>query len=198
MNTTRVKTASTVRRRIGLAVVTTGMLVVVGGVVFAGIATAQAIAWDAKSDAAAARGLPTDVPTVAPVVPVEPEEAAAAGQDVSSASAVDYSRTPAGWYDATTDPAAIVPSTEAHLSDGVWEAQQQIIARCMAEQGFWYAWTNDRALADPDARVMVLYDHGEAADLAQYGDTPLGDAYDWSRAGCHGYAVHVTGMDDAN
>ena len=29
-------------------------------------------------------------------------------------------------------------------------------------------------------------------------DQGLGDAYDWRNAGCHGYAVHVTGRDDAH
>ena len=173
-----------------------GVLAVAAGGVFIGVSNAQAAADDARSIEAVAQAAASldELPPVEPVVPADPD----ADESVSPAAGVDYSQTPEGWYDATTDPADIVPSTDPTFSDGIWEAQQQIIAKCMADQGFWYAWTNNRALLDPERRTMVLSDDSPAAELAEYGDTPLGDAYDWTRAGCHGYAVHVTGMDDAN
>lgn len=194
------RSPGTLRRRIGLGIAMSGVLAVAAGGVFIGVSNAQAAADDARSleavaDAAASLD---ELPPVEPVVPADPAATPDAGEPVSPASGVDYSQTPEGWYDATTDPASIVPSTDSYLSDGIWEAQQQIIAKCMADQGFWYAWTNDRALLDPERPTMVLSEEGPAAELAEYGDTPLGDAYDWTRAGCHGYAVHVTGMDDAN
>ncbi|WP_314140192.1 hypothetical protein [uncultured Plantibacter sp.] len=190
------RSSGMLRRRIGLGIAMSGVLAVAAGGVFIGVSNAQAAADDARSLEAVAQAAASldELPPVEPVVPADPD----ADESVSPAAGVDYSQTPEGWYDATTDPADIVPSTDPTFSDGIWEAQQQIVAKCMADQGFWYAWTNNRALLDPERRTMVLSEDGPAAELAEYGDTPLGDAYDWTRAGCHGYAVHVTGMDDAN
>ena len=197
------RSPGTLRRRIGLGIAMSGVLAVTGGVVFIGVSNAQAAADDARSLEAVAEAAASldELPSVEPVVPTDPAATSDAGEPVSPAAGVDYSQTPAGWFDATTDPASIViPPTNdwGEANTGIWEAQQQIIAKCMADQGFWYAWTNNRALLDPERRTMVLSEDGPAAELAEYGDTPLGDAYDWTRAGCHGYAVHVTGMDDAN
>ncbi|MDF2573376.1 MAG: hypothetical protein K0S05_288, partial [Agromyces sp.] len=53
------------------------------------------------------------------------------------------------------------------------------IDACMAEKGL------DRA------------DVGAAEwEDAMYGNPGLGAAYRWQDAGCHGYAVHVTGNDN--
>ena len=193
------RSPGTLRRRIGLGIAMSGVLAVAAGGAFIGVSNAQAAADDARSIEAVAQAAASldELPPVEPVVPADPD----ADESVSPAAGVDYSQTPEGWYDATTDPASIViPSTNdwGEANTGIWEAQQQIIAKCMADQGFWYAWTNNRALLDPERRTMVLSEDGPAAELAEYGDTPLGDAYDWTRAGCHGYAVHVTGMDDAH
>ncbi|ROR80508.1 hypothetical protein SAMN06295974_2328 [Plantibacter flavus] len=197
------RSPGTLRRRIGLGIAMSGVLAVAAGGVFIGVSNAQAAADDARSLEAVAEAAASldDLPPVEPVVPADPAATPDAGEPVSPASGVDYSQTPEGWYDATTDPASIVipPTNEwGEANNGIWEAQQQIIATCMADQGFWYAWTNNRALLDPERPTMILSEDGPAAELAEYGDTPLGDAYDWTRAGCHGYAVHVTGMDDAN
>ncbi|MBD8101649.1 hypothetical protein IFR14_04445 [Plantibacter sp. CFBP 8775] len=91
-----------------------------------------------------------------------------------------------------------MPSTDSYLSDGIWEAQQQIIAKCMADQGFWYAWTNDRSKILDPLFGMVMSETTDAAFLARWGTNPDDQPYDWKLAGCHGYAVHVTGMDDAH
>lgn len=195
--------STSIRRRIGLGMAMSSVLVVIGGVVFAGVSVASAAADDARSEAAVveARASLGELSPVEPVVPLGADDVPVTGGDADIAATVDYSRTPEGWYDATTDPAdVIIPEINewGEPNDGIWEAQQQIIARCMSDQGFWYAWTNNRGLADPEWGSLILTEQGEAAELAEYGDTPLGDAYDWSRAGCHGYAVHVTGMDDAH
>ncbi|KQM16200.1 hypothetical protein ASF83_10080 [Plantibacter sp. Leaf171] len=192
--------AGAIRRRIGLGIAMSGVLAVVAGGVFVGVTNARAAADDARSMEAVAEAAASidELPPVEPVVPADPSQDP--GAPVSPAAGVDYSKTPEGWFDATTDPAdVVIPPTDdrGEPSTGIWEKQRQITAKCMADQGFWYAWTNDRALADP-TRGMILSDDSPAAELAQYGDTPLGDAYDWTRAGCNGYAVHVTGMDDAN
>jgi hypothetical protein len=85
--------------------------------------------------------------------------------------------------------------------------QSHLDAVCMAEKGFkaafipmWQTWeTGDSiaALAELDAfndsRNPEWQEAYWGAD-----DQPLGDAYDWKQAGCHGASVHYTGMDDAN
>lgn len=190
-----------IRRGIGLAVAMSGVLVVAAGAVFVGVAGAEAAADDARSIAAVEEAA-ANLENLPPVEPFVPATAPAdAGAPASPADGVDYSRTPEGWYDATTDPAdVIIPEVDewGEVNDGIWEAQRQITAKCMADQGFWYAWTNDRSKALDEYGTLILSDESEAAKLAEDGDTPLGDAYDWTRAGCHGYAVHVTGMDDAH
>jgi hypothetical protein len=68
----------------------------------------------------------------------------------------------------------------------------------MAEQGFWYAWTNDRSLLADPRDPMIRSGNSEASRLAEWGTNPSDQPYDWRLAGCDGYAVHVTGMDDAH
>ncbi|WP_431030859.1 hypothetical protein [Plantibacter sp. RU18] len=188
----------TLRRRAGLGIAMSGVLAVAAGGVFVGVANAQAAADDARSleavaDAAASLD---ELPPVEPVVPADPAATTDADAPVSPAAGVDYSQTPEGWYDATTDPADIAPSADPNFSDGIWAAQQQIIARCMADQGFWYAWANDYA-ADQMADI-VMTESSEDAWLARWGTNPSDQPYDWRLAGCHGHAVHVTGMDEAH
>ncbi|MBD8465476.1 hypothetical protein IFU30_04255 [Plantibacter sp. CFBP 8798] len=194
------RSPGTLRRRIGLGIAMSGVLAVAAGGVFIGVSNAQAAADDARSLEAVAEAAASldELSPVEPVVPADPTATPDAGEPVSPASGVDYSQTPEGWYDATTDPASIVPSTDSYLSDGIWEAQQQIIAKCMADQGFWYAWTNDRSKILDPLFGMVMSETTDAAFLARWGTNPDDQPYDWKLAGCHGYAVHVTGMDDAH
>ncbi|MGK9149289.1 hypothetical protein KXS11_16765 [Plantibacter flavus] len=197
-----VSRGTVIRRRIGLGIALSSVLVVAGGAVLAGVTVASAAADDERSrqavvEAAAALD---DLPAIEPVVPADPS-ASPGGDPVSPAAGVDYSRTPEGWYDATTDPSDVfIPEVNewGEKADGIWEAQQQISAQCMAEQGFWFAWTNDRTKALEPYGSLVLMDESEAAALAYSGTNPSDQPYDWQLAGCQGYAVHVTGMDDAH
>lgn len=190
-----------IRRGVGLAVAMSGVLVVAAGAVFVGVAGAEAAADDARSIAAVEEAA-ANLENLPPVEPVVPATAPAdAGAPASPADSVDYSRTPEGWYDATTDPAdVVIPEVDewGEVNDGIWEAQQQLTAKCMAEQGFWYAWTNDRSKVLEEFGPLVLSDDNDAARLAKWGTNPSDQPYDWRLAGCQGYAVHVTGMDDAH
>ena len=190
------RSPGTLRRRIGLGIAMSGVLAAAAGGAFIGVSNAQAAADDARSIEAVAQAAASldELPPVEPVVPADPD----ADESVSPAADVDYSQTPEGWYDATTDPADIVPSTDPTFSDGIWEAQQQITAKCMADQGFWYAWTNEPSKILDPLFGMVMSESSDAAFLARWGTNPDDQPYDWKLAGCHGYAVHVTGMDDAH
>jgi hypothetical protein len=83
----------------------------------------------------------------------------------------------------------------------IWLEQARIITDCMADEGFEYTYepfwlaTPGRAEAWPQNDPDVDQD---AASLALWGDTDVAADYRWEDAGCHGYAVHVTGMDNAH
>ncbi len=80
-----------------------------------------------------------------------------------------------------------------------WLAFQQIVRDCMAAAGheylYWEWWNPKSAQSNrfPPMPADLTSDEFEAWQLALYGDSPLGDDYDWQRAGCWGYAVHLTG-----
>ena len=80
-----------------------------------------------------------------------------------------------------------------------WLAFQQIVRECMTASGheylYWEWWNPKSAKSNrfPPMPADLTSDEYVAWELALYGDSPLGDAYDWQRAGCWGYAVHLTG-----
>ena len=80
-----------------------------------------------------------------------------------------------------------------------WLAFQQIVRDCMTatdhEYLYWEWWNPKSAQSNrfPPMPADLTSDEFEAWELALYGDSPLGDDYDWQRAGCWGYAVHLTG-----
>jgi hypothetical protein len=133
-------------------------------------------------------------------------------QPVTPAADQDQSTTPAPaaepvTYDASTDittiprpPAGWSPSELANAE--VWLLQQSIVADCMLDKGFDYVfmpWWMFPPKYNPGSENWDG-DFGSPKGIALDGepDRGLGEDYDWREAGCYGYAVHVTGMDNAN
>ncbi len=130
--------------------------------------------------------------------PSHPEQATAAGAAPNSSTPQATDVPIYGW---DTDPASItypadMPSTE-RADAQIWVEQQFIIAKCMYDQGFEYTWTLpwERPAWMLTSPVTPLTEEG---GLALNGNTGAGPNYRWQDAGCHGYAVHVTGQDGAH
>ncbi|HYI34903.1 MAG TPA: hypothetical protein VEX88_15700 [Glaciibacter sp.] len=110
-------------------------------------------------------------------------------------------------YDASTDiatiprPPAEWPADQLANAE-VWLTQQSIIADCMLEKGFEYVfvpyWTFPDKYTPGNENWDGDFSSPKGIALDGEPDRGLGDDYDWKEAGCHGYAVHVTGMDNAN
>ncbi len=115
-------------------------------------------------------------------------------------------------YDASTDIATIprpVDDPDPTTTE-IWLTQQSIIADCMQEKGLEYRYTGSWLVPPGVTRVQV----SDALDAAQAGtaefealygvpafgpdDPDVAPEYKWEDAGCHGYAVHATGMDGAH
>jgi hypothetical protein len=112
-------------------------------------------------------------------------------------------------YDASTDIATIPPPPADWPADEVANAkisltQKEIIADCMLEKGYDFYFTPHWLYAPGQTPTSYTQnwdgDRESAKAAALWGPTDqgLGADYDWRNAGCRGYAVHVTGMDDAN
>lgn len=105
-------------------------------------------------------------------------------------------------FDVATDintipiPADFPPSEVNNAK--LWLTQQALVARCMDDQGFHFTYT-PWWLRDVTAPPGPAEGEGPGTAfwLALWGedDQPFGDDYDWTEAGCVGYAVHATGMD---
>ncbi|MFD2756919.1 hypothetical protein [Gulosibacter faecalis] len=92
----------------------------------------------------------------------------------------------------------------------VWDLQQYYLAHCMAEAGFEWRWTyGDESYSElgdaiwPEGYVIpgTWDDPTPGFQEALWGENDFDDesyVYSWDTAGCDGYAVHVTGMDDAH
>ena len=115
-------------------------------------------------------------------------------------------------YDASTDLATIPRPVDDPDPTGteIWLAQQGIVADCMQEKGLEYLYTAPW-LVPPDVtwpQRMAALEVAEARTpefealhgVAEFGpdDPEVAPEYRWEDAGCVGYAVHVTGMDDAH
>ncbi|QHC66970.1 hypothetical protein GSU68_10635 [Rathayibacter sp. VKM Ac-2759] len=109
-------------------------------------------------------------------------------------------------HDLHSDTAAFVYPDSLDESERanatIWIEQQRIVAQCMLDEGFDYTYTlwwerpsGPRPAEDPLS--SALYPAGSPGSTALYGEE-TGLPYDWTTAGCHGYAVHATGQDDAN
>jgi hypothetical protein len=199
-----------------------------GGAILAVSASASIASFDAQNAAAASevRSQPGDTTgdgAVDAASDIEAAPAEAPTSDAAANAAPDAATVPAAGepaaaasdvppvYDADTDfatipaPPAEWPESEL-LNADVWLAQQEIVGDCMQEQGFDYSFTPfwlNVPMPDEqetDEPINLNGAPGSAQWVALWGadDQPLGEDYDWQQAGCHGYAVHVTGMDDAN
>lgn len=116
------------------------------------------------------------------------------------------------FFDASTDIATIPrPADDPDPANTeIWLAQHGIIADCMLEKGFDYRFTVYWLIPPEATREERLAAFsgpqiGTAEFEALYGVTEFGPddpavapEYRWEEAGCNGYAVHVTGMEDAN
>ncbi|QAY73058.1 hypothetical protein ET445_06550 [Agromyces protaetiae] len=146
---------------------------------------------------------PSPLPTAQPSDPADPVNTALIAQFGTSRFEYADDGTFVPLYDATTDLAAIPRDADQDPSEAAnaeeWLSTQGITADCMADKGFDYTFTpfwlatveyltTPRPAASPEWR--------EALDGAP--DRGLGADYDWSEAGCWGYAVHVMGNDDAH
>ncbi|WP_430645120.1 hypothetical protein [Agromyces sp. GXS1127] len=166
-------------------------------------------------------GAATDPPpaTTGPDQSATPAPASAAGE--ASASADDEVEPAPGGiatilgytvYDETSD-LDLIPRPSAEFVEE-WQIdvetilmQSHLDAACMAEQGFraafipvWQTWEGGDTMAVLDELDAFNESRSPEWREAFWGadDQPLGDAYDWTQAGCHGASVHYTGMDDAN
>ena len=115
-------------------------------------------------------------------------------------------------YDASTDIATIPRPVDDHdpASTEIWLAQQGIIADCMQEKGLEYRYTG-YWLVPPgvtwnNAKLRSMKPKGERQSSKHSTASPSSvqtilnrhPEYRWEDAGCVGYAVHVTGRDDAH
>lgn len=128
--------------------------------------------------------------------------ASSAAPDPSLVAAATSAEPPV--YDASTDIATIPRppadwSADELANAEIWLTQSAIIGDCMLDQGYEYHFTPSWLHGStPWQFVDQPSVPGEALALWGPTDQGLGDNYDWRNAGCHGYAVHVTGMDDAH
>jgi len=114
-------------------------------------------------------------------------------------------------YDASTDISTIPRPVDDHdpASTEIWLTQQGIIADCMHEKGLEYRftgyWLIPPGVTWEQQLAALQAEPGTAEFEALYGvsefgpdDPDVAPEYRWEDAGCHGYAVHVTGRDDAH
>ncbi|GAA1962801.1 hypothetical protein [Agromyces allii] len=115
-------------------------------------------------------------------------------------------------YDENTDLALIPRPSPEYVEKWAIQVdvslmQSHLDAVCMAEKGFkaayillWETWEQGDTMEVVGALDTFNESRNPEWQEAMWGspDQPLGDAYDWKQAGCHGASVHYTGMDDAN
>ncbi|WP_353813537.1 hypothetical protein [Agromyces sp. SYSU T00266] len=215
------------RRRVALLIGAVGAVIALGtGAALTAAAVSEVNRYEQLS--AAASDVPptaTDSATDPTLTPTGPEPsaspaAASASGEASASVDGDVEQAPGGIatilgytvYDETSD-LDLIPRPSAEFVEKwaidveVGLMQDHLDAACMAEKGFraafipmWQTWENgdtmavrDELDAFNDARTPEWQEAFWGAD-----DQPLGDAYDWTQAGCHGASVHYTGMDDAN
>ncbi|GGI43969.1 hypothetical protein BCL57_000225 [Agromyces flavus] len=216
---------STPRHRIALVVGAVGAVIAIGTGAALTAAAVSEISGDGQQTAAstAAPDVSAAAPPDAAMVPTPPTIDPGPSATPSPASAVvedAVAPEPGGIttilgytvYDETSDLDLIPRPSAEFLEEWPFDVevglmQDHLDAVCMAEKGFraafipmWQTWETGDTMAVineldafNDARTPEWREAMYGAD-----DQPLGNAYDWQQAGCHGAAVHATGMDDAH
>lgn len=167
-----------------------GTLVVVGGfaLLFVGLVGGAGML-------AAATPRLEPLPTVTPIVPVDPDGSNPSATAPATMPPVDIPGQ--RWGDVLRPDDVLVTreqlgeyarANEWRIgpNDEEWVAHSSLVIECMAEAGFWF-----------DPRVFGGANGENLPDgfaLALGGDTGAGDAYRWEDAGCWGYATHVLGI----
>lgn len=112
---------------------------------------------------------------------------------------------PSADHPAPGGPDSVVPMPDGTMPPPApekrkaWLAFQQVVRDCMAGAGqeylYWEWWNPKSGQSNrfPPIPADLTPDEHAAWTFALHGDSPGGDAYDWERAGCWGYAVHTTG-----
>ncbi|MRX42110.1 hypothetical protein [Agromyces kandeliae] len=215
------------RRRAALLIGTVGAVIAIGtAAALTAAAVSEVNRYEqlsaAASDVSPAPTASATDPTLATADPEPSTSPAAASASGEASASVDGDAEPApggiatilGYtvYDETSD-LDLIPRPSAEFVEK-WAIDVETIlmqahldAACMAGKGFtaafipiWQTWENGDTVAVLDELDEFNDSRTPEWHEAMYGprDQPLGDAYDWTQAGCHGAAVHYTGMDDAN
>ncbi|PJJ72910.1 hypothetical protein CLV46_2489 [Diaminobutyricimonas aerilata] len=195
-------------RKLMTVVLASAGLTLIAGTAAVGIITATATPAPAPMDEPAQTKLMVEGESTRIAVESEPapatEGAPAPGATPATETMVMFEYTLSAEEQALVDegntypPDTLIPDA---LNTAIGALQDRIITACMTASGFDYlaylaATAGDgetgaaamdqwiRSGVDPTAFFAALY--GEQTD----------EPYDWTRAGCVGYAVHITGMDD--
>jgi hypothetical protein len=205
------------RARVALIVAGAATVVALGtGATLAATATATLVGHEAESSIAEGE-LPSSPEPSSPTT-IDPRANVPGPTPTASPTAPPATARPAQdeagipFFDASTDIATIPRPTDDPdaANTEIWLAQHGIIADCMLEKGFEYRFTvywlippeatrEERLAAFSGAQIGTA-EFEALHGVSEFGpdDPAVAPEYRWEDAGCHGYAVHVTGMDDAN
>ena len=157
----------------------------------------------APPEAAPQPAEPSPTPSTEPTEPATPPSEPPPTGDVLTPTPIPDD--PAAGHPAPGGPDSVEPSPDGTLTPPPpeqrreWLAFQQIVRECMAAAGheylYWEWWDPQSAESNrfPPMPADLTPDEYTAWEFALYGDSALGDDYDWEQAGCWGYAVHLTG-----
>ncbi|RZS65864.1 hypothetical protein EV187_1568 [Agromyces ramosus] len=200
------------RARVALIVAGAATVVALGaGAALAATGAASLIQHDAESSAVDDVVAPSIEPMTPTAVPsTSANEPTATEPTAAPQPALEEFGFPV--YDASTDIATIPRPVADHdpANTEIWLTQQGIIADCMQEKGLEYRFTGYWLIPpgitwEQQQIALELAQAGTPEFEALHGVSEFGPddpdvvpEYRWEDAGCVGYAVHVTGMDDAH
>lgn len=189
-----------------LVIAGVAVLGAVGATAAVAVGSTAALTPEPTSPAVATAPVEVSPAPASPLLPDAAPEPAPGGVDVISGLTV---------YDETSD-ISLIPRPAADVLDRwgftssdieIQLKQSHLDAVCMAKQGFKAAFIPVWQRLESGSNLQItdeLTIYNQASDPAwieaMFGssDQPLGADYDWRQAGCHGAAVHATGMDNAN